>query len=138
MSAYHCIDLARGDPSRDRASRGLLGEELAVDHLRRGDGLEILARNWRLTAGELRGELDVVARDEGSGALVVVEVKTRRDAARFGGAVAAVSPRKAARVRALTAAFLRESGLRARRVRLDLVAIDLGPAPRLHHLLGAL
>lgn len=138
MSAYHGIDLAPGDPSRAPADRGRLGEELAVDHLRRGDGLEILARNWRLTAGELRGELDVVARDGASGELVVVEVKTRRDAARFGGAVAAVPPRKAAKVRALTAAFLRQSGLRAARVRLDVVAIDLGRAPRLHHLLGAL
>ncbi len=135
MSSYHRIELALPPP---HGGLGPFGEQLAADHLVEEDGLELLARNWRLAAGELRGELDLVAIDRAAGELVVVEVKTRRDADRFGGALAAVSPRKAARVRALTGAFLRQAHLHTRRVRLDVVAIDLGRAPVLHHLLGAL
>lgn len=137
----HRIEL---DPAVSRAlpsasmGVGAAGEQLAAHHLVADDGLELLARNWRLSTGELRGELDLVAIDQGAGVLVVCEVKTRRDADRFGGAVAAVSPRKRAKIRALTAAFLRDSSLAYRRVRLDLIAIDLGHRPTLTHLEGAL
>jgi putative endonuclease len=117
---------------------GPLGEDLAARHLVADDGLEIIARNWRLRAGELRGELDLVALDRRAGCVVVCEVKTRRDAERFGGALAAVSPRKRGKVRALTAAFLREAELRVGRVRLDVIAVDVGRSPMLHHVLDAL
>jgi putative endonuclease len=117
---------------------GELGEELAARHLRRDDRLEFVARNWRLAAGELRGELDIVALDPAAGTVVVCEVKTRRDAERFGGALAAVPPRKRAKVRSLTAAFLRDAALPYRRVRLDVVAIDLGRLPVLTHVPAAL
>jgi putative endonuclease len=117
---------------------GVLGEDLAAHHLVAEDGCELIARNWRLSAGELRGELDLVVLDPGEGCLVVCEVKTRRDASRFGGALAAVPPRKAAKIRALTAAFLREARLPYPRVRLDVVAVDLGQTPVLHHVVAAL
>jgi putative endonuclease len=117
---------------------GDLGEELATRHLRRDDRLQVIARNWRLAAGELRGELDIVALDPAAGTVVVCEVKTRRDAERFGGALAAVPPRKRAKVRSLTAAFLRDAALPYRRVRLDVVAIDLGRLPVLTHVPAAL
>ena len=119
---------------RSTARTGALGEELAARHLDADDGLRVVTRNWRLTTGELRGELDLVALDERRGQVVVCEVKTRRDAARFGGAVSAVSPRKRAQVRRLTAAFLREASLGFQRVRLDVIAIDLSVAPELIHL----
>jgi putative endonuclease len=121
-----------------RASLGALGEDLAARHLVTDDGLEVIARNWRLRAGELRGELDLVAVDRGAGCVVVCEVKTRRDAQRFGGALAAVSPRKQGKVRALTGAFLRQADLRVGRVRIDVIAVDLGRRPVLHHVLNAL
>jgi putative endonuclease len=120
------------------ARLGPYGEDLAVRHLTVDDGLEVVGRNWRLRTGELRGELDLVAVDHHRGCVVVCEVKTRRDADRFGGALSAVPPRKRARIRALTAAFLREAALPYRRVRLDVVAIDLGRRPVLHHVLDAL
>lgn len=118
--------------------RGVLGEALAAAHLADDDGLRVVARNWRLAVGELRGELDLIALDDVRGLVVVCEVKTRQDAGRFGGALAALPARKRARVRALAAAFLREGALPYRRVRLDLVAVDLGARPTLTHLEGAL
>ncbi len=117
---------------------GVRGEALAAHHLVADDGLTLVERNWRLASGELRGELDLIAHEPHADVLVVCEVKTRRDAERFGGAVAAVDHRKRARLRALTAAYLRSCGRCYGRVRLDLLAIDLGRAPRLTHLAGAL
>lgn len=114
---------------------GRLGEGLAARHLA-ADGLELLARNWRVAEGELRGELDLVAVEVTTGTLVVCEVKTRRDAARFGGAGAALDVRKHRRLRVLTAAFLRAQPHRYAHVRLDLVAIDLGRQAGLTHLVG--
>ena len=126
------------DVGCEAAGTGAVGEELAARHLATDDGLSVLARNWRLTAGPLRGELDLVAVDAAAGLVVICEVKTRRDARRFGGAVSAVSPAKRAQVRRLAAAFLRDASLGYPRVRLDLVAIDLGSAPSLTHLQAAL
>ena len=120
----------------DHASLGRAGERLAALHLRRDHRLQVLASNWRIADGSLRGELDVVAVDPADGTLVVCEVKTRRDADRFGGAVAAVDPGKHRQLRALTAAFLREQHERYPSVRLDLVAIDAGRRARLTHIVG--
>jgi putative endonuclease len=117
-------------------SLGRAGEALAARHLRCDHRLEVIARNWRIVDGSLRGELDLVAVDEASGSLVVCEVKTRRDAERFGGAVAALDPRKHRRLRALIGAFLRDQPDRYRSVRLDLIAIDVGRRPQLTHLAG--
>jgi putative endonuclease len=125
-----------GAGGSDRAETGRLGEELAVRHLVDDDGCEVVARNWRLGTGELRGELDIVAVDPAEGCVVVCEVKTRRDADRFGGAAAALGPRQHARLRRLTAAFLADARLPHRRVRLDLVAVDLGRRPSLTHLVS--
>lgn len=82
----------------------------------------VLARNWRIVDGELRGELDLVAMD--GDALVVVEVKARRGT-RFGQPVEAVGMRKQARLRALASAFLRETGIRCASVRFDVIGVVL-------------
>jgi putative endonuclease len=133
----HRCPLDPRELARTSSPPGELGEALAAEHLV-ADGCELVARNWRLTAGELRGELDLIAIDPAAGSVVVCEVKARRDAERFGGALAAIAPRKAAKVRALTAAFLREARLPYPRVRLDVVAVDLGREPVLTHVLAAL
>lgn len=114
------------DPPTDPAPptdepTGARGEHLAERYLT-ARGYTIVARNWRLAVGELRGELDLVCRDGGQ--LVFVEVKTRRGEG-FGGPLAAVTHRKQRKLRALAAAFLRESGLRSREVRFDVVGIRL-------------
>lgn len=114
-------------------SLGAAAEELAARHLARDHQLRVIARNWRIAEGELRGELDVVAIDPRTDTLVVCEVKARRDADRFGGAVGALGHGKLRRLRALTGAFLRLQPERFASVRLDLVAVDAGRHPLLTH-----
>lgn len=131
---------ARPHPLDDHAATplGRHGEVVAAAHLEADDGLEVVARNWRLTRGELRGELDLVALDHAVGLVVVVEVKARRDDT-FGGPLVAVTRRKQQQVRRLTAALLPEAGLPYRRVRFDVVGVWLPDRlqGRLEHLEGA-
>lgn len=113
---------------------GRVGEDVAVRYLE-GAGLVVLARNWRAAGGEVRGELDIVARD--GDVLVFCEVKTRRGAG-TGGPLAAVTPRKQAQLRQLAAAFLSGHPHRRSGVRFDVVGITLprgGPAA-VEHLRG--
>ena len=102
------------------------------------DGLEVVHRNWRRRAGEVRGELDLVALDHARRTVVVVEVKARRSE-RHGGPLAAVTRRTQSKVRSLTAALLAEVDLPYRRVRFDVVGLLLPTHGdgHLHHVLGA-
>ena len=116
---------------------GDAGEDLAVDRLK-GAGWTILARNMRFG----RDELDVVALDPGPpAALVVVEVR-RRGRRDNGLAEESLGHRKRAALRravgTLRAAGALPDGrpLPALPMRVDLVAIDTGPAGLLsirHH-----
>lgn len=113
---------------------GPWGEEVAAAHLVDADGLEVVARNWSLRSGQVRGELDVVAVDPVTTTLVVAEVKTRRSM-RHGGPLVAVTTSKQAQVRRLASAFLRDAGAGFRRVRFDVVAVlaPVGGPVRLEH-----
>jgi len=116
---------------RDSRELGRAGEELAADHLR-SRGYEILARNWHCRDGEL--DL-VVASTE---LLVVVEVKTRSGRG-YGSPAAAVTGRKAARIRGLALRWRRQQRLRWCPLRFDVIAVDWppdGPA-RVQHFEGA-
>ncbi|MDQ4129674.1 MAG: YraN family protein [Actinomycetota bacterium] len=124
-----------------RQRLGESGEDLAAAYLQ-AQGYRIIARNWRLVSGELRGELDIVAALDGT--LAFVEVKTRRGAS-YGGPLLAVGRSKQAKVRALATAFLRSSirgGPSSRplapAIRFDVVAVSLlpGEPPRIEHLPG--
>jgi len=114
-----------------RRDLGAAGEAAACADLERR-GYRILARNARAD----RVELDVVA--ERAGAIVFVEVKTRRSAA-CGAAAEAVDARKRARIARGAAAWLRASGHRARRVRFDVITCEPAPggAFRITHWEGA-
>jgi putative endonuclease len=103
---------------------GARGEQIALRELV-GLGWSVLARNWRPRPGRgaVRGEIDIVAVDGDE--LVIVEVKTRSTSA-FGGAVAAVTRIKLARLRRLAAAWLAGQDRRFAGVRIDVVCIDLG------------
>lgn len=124
-------------PTSTRASLGVRGEALAAEHLE-AEGLTIVARNWRLSSGAVRGELDLVAVDRGAGTVVVCEVKTRRSDA-YGGPLVAVTRTKQAKIRELAVAFLREADLRLPAVRFDVVGVWLVPGrpPRIEHVVQA-
>jgi len=94
---------------------GREGENRACQYLRQ-QGYGIIARNWRSRFGEI----DIIARDEGS--LVFVEVKARSKAG-FGGPEAALDVHKRKRVIAAAKAYLSvvESDLP---VRFDFVALQ--------------
>lgn len=98
---------------------GAIGEQMAVRHLERA-GMVVLERNWRCAQGDVRGEIDIVARD--GAVLVFCEVKARRGT-RSGSPLEAVTPRKVARLRRLAGAWLAASAIHVREVRLDAVGV---------------
>ncbi len=112
--------------------RGRWGEDLAVRHLERL-GLTVIDRNWRCR----EGEIDIVAGDEERDTIVICEVKTR-SSEDFGSPLAAVTPRKLRRLRALAGAWMRAHDHHAREVRIDVIGILLSRsgAPSLEHLRG--
>lgn len=99
---------------------GRFGEETAAGHLTAA-GFTIVERNWRVRGSDVRGELDIVARD--GDALVIVEVKTRSGTA-FGSPAEAVTADKARRIRRLAAAYLAaHPGGGHRSIRFDVVSV---------------
>ena len=102
-----------------RTALGAAGEQLAAQHLT-AEGMVILARNWRCATQDVRGELDLVARDGNT--LVFCEVKARRGRG-AGDPVEAVTPRKLARLRTLAAAFVHQTSLRGAELRIDVVGV---------------
>jgi putative endonuclease len=115
------VSIAETQPHRPTAREvGSTGEELAARFLS-AKGLTVLERNWR---GE-RGELDIVALDP-AGVLAVVEVKTRRGTG-FGAPAGAVTAPKYARLRRLAAQWVRAHDYPGTDIRIDVVAVSLGP-----------
>jgi putative endonuclease len=117
---------------------GRFGEETAARHLQAA-GLRIVERNWRaprMAGSDVRGELDLVAR-EGE-ALVVIEVKTRSGTG-FGSPAEAVTADKARRVRRLAVAWLAaHPGEGHAFVRFDVVSVvRTGGGVTVEHLRGA-
>lgn len=126
-------------PVDDRAALGAAGEELAAGHLTACLGARVLARNQRIVIGELRGELDLVVHDPLSDTLIACEVKTRRRAQAFDGAVAGLGHRQQRRLRSLLLGYRHLCGgpqHAPRSLRIDVIAIDLTPRPQLLHLAG--
>ncbi len=113
-----------------RAQIGAFGEQLAVDYLT-ACGLRVLGRNWRCRYGEV----DVIATDPATDALVFVEVKTRTSD-RFGGVEQAVTPQKVRRLRRLAGAWLAAQDHGWSQVRIDVVGVRIGrgPTPEITHL----
>lgn len=136
-----------GDPCGDHRrvgtrTLGLVGEQLAADHLvRRGFG--ILQRNYRTRWGEI----DIVAFDGRT--LVFCEVKSRRQASESlppgpgaTGPFASLHARKRAQVRKMAASWMNEGMERpyAPLVRFDAIGVTFdanGRLVRLEHLEGA-
>lgn len=116
----------------ERRGVGMRGEELAARHLVAA-GLEIVARNVRLPAGEI----DIVARDGSE--LVVVEVKTRIGDAET-APDQAVTPAKLSRLDRLGQEYTESIGQPGQPWRVDVIAVVLarnGRVVQLDHLRGA-
>ncbi|WP_405588516.1 YraN family protein [Streptomyces sp. NBC_01190] len=115
-----------------RSALGRYGEDVAARTLKDA-GLTVLDRNWRCGR---RGEIDILASE--GGALVVCEVKTRRDGA-FQHPMAALTPGKMARLRSLAERWTAEhGGAPPGGVRIDLVGVVLPAkgAARVEHVRG--
>ncbi|MDY4040608.1 MAG: YraN family protein [Collinsella sp.] len=117
-----------------RHELGQLGEDIAAAHLI-DIGLAVIERNYRCC----EGEADIVAVDEDEGAVVLVEVKTRRAAGGEGAfAEEAVDAAKRRRYRRIAAVYLMEH-FPAPSIRFDVIAVtvpDHGPI-EVHHVPGA-
>ncbi len=114
-----------------RGALGRYGEDVAVRRLAEA-GMTVLERNWRCRDGEI----DIVALD--AGALVVCEVKTRREGG-YEHPMAAVGPDKTERLRRLAECWLeRHGGPPPGGVRIDVVAVVLPRrgAPLVEHVRG--
>ena len=98
-----------------RRALGTSGEEAATRWYT-GAGWTVVDRNWRCR----EGELDLIV--SRGGTLVFCEVKSRTTD-RYGGAAAAVTPVKQARIRRLAMRWLSESGTRAARLRFDVAVV---------------
>jgi putative endonuclease len=115
-----------------RHALGKQGEQLAADLLV-GEGARVLARNFRVTGGEL----DLVVEQDGD--LVGVEVKTRRPGQPALPEEAVNATRLARLERALTT-FAQQHGHEDAGWRIDVVAIEVAPdgsVRRLEHIRDA-
>jgi putative endonuclease len=110
---------------------GKLGEDRARHELARR-GYAILATRYRTRFGEI----DIVC--EHQGAIVFVEVKTRRSM-RHGGALEAIPYAKRRKIAAMAVDFMAHGGYLGRTSRFDVVAIDYAgqPAERVRVIEGA-
>lgn len=104
---------------RTRKTIGLLGEELALQHLK-ANGLKIIARNYRCKMGEI----DLVMLDGPTLVLIEVRCRSSKD---YGGAAASVDWAKQRRlVRAAEHLLMKRADLRRYPARFDVVAITTG------------
>ncbi len=94
---------------------GNAGEDAAEDLLR-SEGYRIIERNFRTVLGEI----DLIAEEDG--VLCFVEVKTRRSNA-FGGAAAAVTPRKQQKIARVAAGYVGRNCPQGKTCRFDVVAV---------------
>jgi putative endonuclease len=99
-----------------RQTLGKLGEDLACGELVRR-GYVVLARRYRTRYGEI----DIIANVEDT--VVFVEVKTRAGD-RYGGSLAAVTPRKQQQIIRVALDFLAQQRILDQPCRFDVVTVD--------------
>lgn len=101
-----------------RRDSGMLGEKLALQHLR-SVGYNIIETNFRCHAGEI----DIVARQ--GDCLVFVEVRTRSGEG-FGTPEESITAAKKARLISLALIYLQTHRHLPEQWRIDVVAVELG------------
>ena len=101
-----------------RQTTGRRGEAIARRHLE-AQGYEVLETNYRLRGGEI----DIVARHEGS--LAFVEVRSRR-ALGFGSPEESITASKRRKLAQTAHEYIQERGLTTSDWRIDVVLVELG------------
>lgn len=115
----------RGRRWAQAAAAGRRGEDLAHRYLQR-QGYIVVARNYRLAAGD--AEADIVAWERDT--LVIVEVKSReRD--EYGPPERAIGPEKRAHMARVAREFAARSETPWERVRFDVVTVLLTDPPKI-------
>jgi putative endonuclease len=110
---------------RRESIAGRRGEDLAHRFLRR-QGFTIVARNYRLSAGD--AEADLIAWE--GDALVFVEVKSR-ETSEYGPPERAIGEEKRAHLKRVAREYTRKTETPWERVRFDVVTVILSRPPRL-------
>lgn len=100
----------------NRRARGAEAEQLAIAYLEQLN-YRIIDVNWRCKSGEI----DIVAKD--GDVWVFIEVRSRTEGLRYGGAAEAIDWRKQRKVRAVATAYLHRHRLEEVLVRFDAVAV---------------
>lgn len=100
-----------------RKKVGKLGEEAAINYLK-GQGYQILTRNWSTRLGEL----DIIAQKGEE--LVFVEVRSTRSL-RFGYGFQSVDARKQQRIKRLALQYIKQHQLRSQAMRFDVISVLL-------------
>lgn len=111
---------------------GRRGEDLAHRYLRK-QGFTIVARNYRLAAGD--GEADLIAWEKET--LVFVEVKSRKSD-QHGPPERAIDDRKRQHLKRIAREYTRKTETPWEHVRFDLVTVVFSDPPRIELLRGAL
>jgi len=120
----------RREWSADLAN-GRRGEDLAHRYLKKR-GFTIVARNYRLAAGD--AEADIIARD-GAGKgdeLVIVEVKSR-ESGEFGPPDRAIGEEKRKHLLRIARAYAKKTETPAERIRFDVITVILSRPPVIEH-----
>jgi putative endonuclease len=104
---------------------GQAGEIMAANYLKQ-NGYQILDMNFENKLGYRVGELDIVAREESTGEIVFVEVKTRRKGS-LGSAhpELAITRAKYKRLTRILGQYLRQRHLESAPHRLDAISIEM-------------
>ncbi len=109
---------------------GRTGEIIAANYLKR-NGYRILDMNFENRLGYRIGELDIVAREESTGEIAFVEVKTRQKGS-SGSAhpELAITRAKYRRLTLILGRYLRQNRLEDSPHRLDAISIEMDMAKR--------
>jgi putative endonuclease len=111
---------------------GRRGEDLVHRYLRK-HGYTIVARNYRLSAGD--AEADIIARE--GDALVIIEVKTR-ETAEFGPPDRAIDPEKRRHLLRVAREYSRKTSTPIENIRVDVAAVILSNPPEITLYPGAI
>jgi putative endonuclease len=111
----------------DNKAKGKIGEELAVEFLKKNN-VKILEVNWHYSRF---GEIDIIALDKNI--LSFVEVKTRTTE-NFGHPLEAINKKKMLQIHSIAQAYIHEKpDIKVKGYRFDAVSVILSKEPKITH-----